>query len=564
MRTRESLISRLRSGDHPAVLIIGGGINGVGAFRDLALQGVPALLVEAGDFASGTSAAPSRLIHGGLRYLETGEAGLVRESLTERNLLLKNACHVVHPQPVWVPLNSWFRGSLSAVARFLRLTRTPGPKGGVPVKLGLMLYDQFGQAHQTMPNHRMLMAQAARREIPILSPALRGVGEYYDALITHPERLVAEIVADSEADCPASMAIPYMSAGAISQGGVTLTDQLTGEGFTVKPTAVINASGAWVDQVQAGLGFKDRMIGGTRGSHLVIRSAELARDLGDKMLYFETEDHRACLIYPMGGDRLLLGTTDLRSDDPNDKFCTEAEIDYLFRELKAILPSVTLSRRDIVFAYAGVRPLPLSKPGATGAISRDHKLVTYPPAEGRPFPVVALIGGKWTTYRVCGAQLADAVLSLIGQKRRGTTETVPIGGAAGFPFKAEDRAAYVADLARRSGLSSARCATLAARYGSRSETVALAEAVDPRAVEGMDGYSCAEIGLICRDERVSKLEDIVLRRTLMAFEGVVTRQGLKSLGATVAACLGWSDRQREDEIAATHTLLQDRHRMTIR
>ena len=159
MQTRQELLARLNAGECPPVLIIGGGINGVGTFRDLAAQGQAALLVEAGDFSSGTSSAPSRLIHGGLRYLETGEAALVRESLTERNLLLKNACHVVHPQTVWVPLDSWFRGSLMAVLRFLHLTRTPGPKGGVPVKLA-DVYDQ-NREQVTWENVSQFVKEAA-------------------------------------------------------------------------------------------------------------------------------------------------------------------------------------------------------------------------------------------------------------------------------------------------------------------------------------------------------------------------------------------------------------------
>jgi glycerol-3-phosphate dehydrogenase len=563
MRTREALLVRLREGYRPQVLIIGGGINGVGTYRDLAAQGQAALLVEAGDFASGTSSAPSRLIHGGLRYLETGEAALVRESLTERNLLLKNACHVVHPQPVWVPLDSWFRGSFMAVLRFLHLTRTPGPKGGVPVKLGLMLYDRFGHAHQTMPDHQMFRAKAARRQVPVLGPNLKAVAEYYDARITHPERLVTELIADAELDCPTAMAIPYLAAGRLQDGGVTLTDRLTGESFVVRPEVVVNASGAWVDAVQADLGFTERMIGGTRGSHLVIRSAALVRDLDGKMLYFETKDHRACLIYTIGPDRLLLGTTDLRSDDADDKFCTEAEIDYLFQELEVILPGVKLTRQDVIFAYAGVRPLPLSKPGATGAISRDHKLVDYPATAERPFHLVTLIGGKWTTYRVCGAQIADVVLKELRLTRRKSTEDLAIGGAKGFPFDPAARAGFCATLARQTGLSVPRCEVLAARYGSRAEAVAKAEAVDAGMIEGLAGYGRAEIGLICRDERVTKLEDIVLRRTLMGFEGVVTKAGLTALAQIVAPLLRWDDARLAAEVSETRKLLQERHRMTI-
>lgn len=564
MQTREALVTRLRSGEVPEVLIVGGGINGVGAYRDLAAQGIAALLVEAGDFASGTSAAPSRLIHGGLRYLETGEAALVRESLTERNLLLRNARHVVHPQICWVPLRSWMGGAVGAVLRFFRLRRTPGPKGAIPVKIGLMLYDAFGRAYQTMPNHRVLMASQARAEVTGISPGIKAVAEYYDARITHPERLVMEIVADAEADSPDSMAIPYLAAGHLSDGKVTLHDRLTGEVFHITPKVVLNASGAWVDQVHAGLGIAQRMIGGTRGSHLVLRNAQVAADLGDRMLYFETDDHRACLIYRMEGDRVLAGTTDIRSDDPDDKFCTEAEIDYIFDVLRPILPNARFDRSQIVFAFAGVRPLPLQNTSATGAISRDHRLEQFGPTKDRPFPMISLIGGKWTTYRVCGEQMADAVMRLMNRNRHTTTKDMPIGGATGLPEDRAARADWLKALSRETGLTIERCTTLASRYGGTARQVALAEQAAPLpAFRGVKGYSPAEIAFICRTERVSKLEDIVLRRTLMAFEGAVTLAGLAELAATLAPILGWDAQRCETEVAQTATLLRERHRMSI-
>ncbi|RGP35302.1 glycerol-3-phosphate dehydrogenase/oxidase [Pseudotabrizicola alkalilacus] len=564
MRDRQSLLNRLRSGEVPDILIIGGGINGVGAYRDLAAQGIPALLVEAEDFASGTSAAPSRLIHGGLRYLETGEAALVRESLTERNLLLKNAAHLVHPQKCWVPLRSLMGGAVSTVARFLKLTRTPGPKGAVPVKIGLMLYDVFGRAHQTMPDHKMFTAREARRQVPPLATDLRAVAQYYDARITHPERLVMELVADAEADCPDALAVPYVAAGKQDAGRITLHDRLTGETFEVTPKLVVNASGAWVDTVQHDLGINKRVIGGTRGSHLVVRDAQLAGHLGDRMLYFETDDHRACLIYRLEDDRLLVGTTDIRSDNPDDKTCTEAEIDYIFDVLRPILPTVRLTRAQIVFAFAGVRPLPLSSDGATGAISRDHRLDVHEPLPQRPFHLLTLVGGKWTTYRVCGEQIADMVMDKLGLTRQRSTTTLAIGGAEKLPRDTAGRAAWVQAMAQDNGLTSERCAALAQRYGSHATVVAGLEGKSAERYQAVPGYTPAEIGLICRSERVTRLTDILLRRTLMGFEGGITLQGLDEIAGTAAHELGWDQRRTSEEVAQALELLRGRHRMTIR
>ena len=225
MQSRESLIRRLRNrvASGTPVLIAGGGINGIGLFRDLALQGIPAILVEKGDFASGTTAAPSRLIHGGLRYLETGEFALVRESVIERNHLLRNAPHLVHPLPVWVPAYSWLGGAMSAVLRFFKLTRTPGAKGILVVKLGLMFFDWFGKATQVMPGHRIVPMAEARARWPGLSPKVTAVAEYYDARLTHPERLALDLIKDAERDCPEAMALPYVSLAGLKDGKAQFT-----------------------------------------------------------------------------------------------------------------------------------------------------------------------------------------------------------------------------------------------------------------------------------------------------------------------------------------------------
>ena len=372
-----------------------------------------------------------------------------------------------------------------------------------------------------------------------------------------------ELVADAEADCPDAMALPYVAAGKQVSGRITLHDRLNGEVFEIAPKLVVNASGAWVDTVQRDLGIAERVIGGTRGSHLVVRDAQLAAHLGDRMLYFETDDHRACLIYRLEGDRLLVGTTDIRSDDPNDKDCTEAEIDYIFDVLRPILPDIRLTREKIVFAFAGVRPLPLSSGGATGAISRDHRLDSYDAVPERPFPMITLVGGKWTTYRVCGEQIADAVMAKLGLTRRCSTADLAIGGAANLPRDAIERTEWLRTLAQASGLQPERCATLAQRYGSHAGVVAELEGSSAARYQDVAGYTPAEIGLICRSERVTRLTDIVLRRTLMGFEGAITLIGLEEVAETAAGELGWDDRRKAEEIADALILLRGRHRMTI-
>jgi glycerol-3-phosphate dehydrogenase len=560
MRTRSELLAQLRLLDTVDVLVIGGGINGVGVYRDLAAQGQACLLVERGDFCSGTSSAPSRLIHGGLRYLETGEFRLVRESVEERNLLLQNAPHLVKPLCTWVPLTSWSAGALSAGARFLRLLRTPGKKGGVVVKLGLMAYEWFGKANQSMPKHRMLGRATARREVPGLAPAIRAVAQYYDARITHPERLTVELVSDAERDCAASLAIPYLAVAGVADGGVQLRDTQSGELFLVRPGMVVNAAGASVDVVAGHMGIDGRLVGGTKGSHLVLHSPWLEQAIGGRMLYFETFDHRVCLVYRLEPDLFLLGTTDLRTDSPDDVLCSDEEIDYLFDVLAQVLPGVPLSREMIVFRFAGVRPLPFANDGAAGAISRDHYLQDFPATGQRPFPVLTLVGGKWTTYRSCAEMIADAVLLRLGKQRAVDTRGLKIGGGLGWPGGAAPLATLAASLAQETGIAPARAAQLAERYGGGALAIAkeIAATAD-RAVTGAAAYSVAEIACLARHERVTCLADLVLRRTLAAFGNHVNAAMMEDFSRIAAQALGWDEGRRQDELAQTWQLLRERH-----
>jgi glycerol-3-phosphate dehydrogenase len=567
MKSRAELLRSLGGDKLPDILIVGGGINAVGLYRDLAAQGVPALLVEKGDFCSGTSAAPSRLIHGGLRYLETGEFALVRESVEERNLLLHNAPHYVRPLPVWVPVTSWWAGFLAAGARFLRLTRTPGPRGALVLKLGLTVYDWFGAKYRSMPKHRMIGGKDALRQMPGLLPAVCSIGEFYDARLTNAERLTLELVGDAEADCPASLAIPYLAVAGHDGKDVLLRDEIEGGVHRVAPQIVINAAGAWIDQVDTCLGIEERLVGGTKGSHLVLDHRDLAQALGDKMIYFPTSDHRICLAYPLDERLVLIGTTDLPTEDPEDMTCSEVEIDYLFRVMKEIMPGIRLNRSQIIFRYAGVRPLPKATSGTVaGAISRDHHIRPFARTEKRPYDVLTLVGGKWTTYRACAEQIADQVLERIGKSRRVDTRSLKIGGGAGWPLEPAKQRQQVTEIARQSGLSLEHCTALADRYGAYAATVAAAIVAEgigaDRPLKTFPEYSRGEIRHLIRAERTTRLADLVLRRTQIGLLGKATPELLGELADLMALDLSWSADRRSREIAEATRLLLQRHGVT--
>jgi glycerol-3-phosphate dehydrogenase len=282
------------------------------------------------------------------------------------------------------------------------------------------------------------------------------------------------------------------------------------------------------------------------------------------MLYFETYDLRACLIYPLDEHHVLLGTTDVRTDDPEDVRCSDADIAYLFSVLKSVLPDAVVGPEDIVFTYGGVRPLPASGDSVTGAISRDHQLKEFEPTAERPFPVLTLVGGKWTTYRACATQIADAVMGRLHANRKVDTKHLPVGGGRDFPRDADGVGRLAEQIAANSGASPARARRLVDRYGSAAADFAASEQADGSlALENLPEYTTGEITRLASMERVEHLTDIVLRRTLMAFEGAASASAVRELAAIVGRALGWPEQRVGEEATACLALLRDRYRVPV-
>ncbi len=541
------------------VVIIGAGINGAGLFRDLCAQGVRCLILDKGDFGSGTSAAPSRLIHGGLKYLETGEFRLVAESTLERNLLLRNAPHLVRPLPTLIPIHSWTKGIWASLRTFFGSTTAPRSRGALLIKIGLRLYDFYGSRERQMPRHRMMGRARALSEVPALTPEIVAVGSYYDAAVAAAERLVLELVQDGVAAMPASRALNWAELGAV-RNGVLEIGTATGERETVRPKIVVNAAGPWIDAVNAQLGLETRLIGGTKGSHILLDHPELVRQLDGRMIYFEDDDGRILLVYPYHG-RALVGSTDIPAADPDSVVCDAEEIDYFMQSLRDLLPGLSFSRDQIVYAYAGIRPLPNSEGVAPGLISRDHSAPVHEPETGRPFPVVSLVGGKWTTFRGFAEEIADRLLKRLDISRRVSTRDLPIGGGKDMPRDPDARDRWIAGTAAATGVSPERAAVLLDRYGTTAEAIARHEGASGgrHPIDGAMDHDSAEIDWIVRNEQVRHLEDVVLRRTQLAVTGQLTGAGLAQVAEIAAAALGWSADRSREEREQTRRLLADRH-----
>lgn len=519
------------------LIVIGAGINGAGIARDATLRGLSVLLVDKGDVGAGTTSRSTRLVHGGLRYLEHFEVPLVRESLRERETLLHIAPHLVHPLSFLLPIYEEHK-------------RRPAL-----IRMGMMAYDALS-LDKSMERHRMLSRdEALRREPGLRAEGLRGAAAYYDAQAAYPERLALENALDARR--LGAVVLPYMRVTAVERAhdrvvGVALHDELHGIDYRARGALVVNASGPWVDEVLGEAVPHDaRLIGGTKGSHLVVepfpgapREAVYAEAVGDGRPYF---------VVPWNG-LYLIGTTDTRYDgDLDDVVATDEEIAYLIEETNRLIPGAALSADQVLYTYAGVRPLPSAPNGDEAAITRSHVIHDH---AGRDVPegeriegLLSIVGGKITTYRRLSQETVDLAVRKLGRKAdKCRTHQLPLPGGTAYPFEGFRERFRVT-----SGLPAETADRLLHIYGTRA-----AEALDfadgsPELREPFDedsGAIGAEVVFSLRTELAETLADVVARRTLV---GYGAHAGLTAIDAAAEIAVrhaGWSDERAAREVAA--------------
>ncbi|MGB3245198.1 MAG: glycerol-3-phosphate dehydrogenase/oxidase [Sulfitobacter sp.] len=549
---RQNSFDALSQDESFDVVVVGGGINGIGVYRDLALQGLRVLLVERNDFCSGCSAAPSRMIHGGLRYLENGEFELVRESLGERDALLKNAPHFVRPLPTTIPITSVFSGALNAAGSFLGRSGKPAPRGALPIKLGLTLYDWVTRKNRALPKHKFQTARATQEKWPDLMPDLRFSATYHDAWISYPERLGLEIVLDVAIENPRCVALSYAELSTTDGAAYQITDRQSGDKKQIKTKALVNATGAWLDEAISAISPQDPtqkpLVSGTKGSHLILDNPALMRALGGHMIYFENGDGRVCIIFPYLG-KVLVGSTDIRVEAASRVRCEPDEQAYILEAVGQVFPMVPIDADQIVFSYSGIRPLPRSDQDFTGRISRGHFIKRIDGA----VPQFCMVGGKWTTFRAFAEQTTDAVLNELRHSRLRDTAALAIGGGKNFPPSANDLAT---ELVKTYKISPDRADHLAQSYGTRAHEVMrfCQHYVSDQPIASTCVVSTGEIAFLTEHEFVTSLSDVVMRRTDLAITGLVSENLINRICAIVADLKGWSAAQIEAE---TQTLIAD-------
>ena len=503
--------------------VIGAGINGAGIVRDAARRGLNVVLFEKGDMCSATSWISSRLIHGGLRYLEYAEFPLVYESLHERQYLRDIAPHLVRPLRISIPI---YKGAR---------------RGPLLIRLGMLFYDLLSMGKK-LPRHRML----SRKEIVHAEPGLeadglRAAATYYDAQVAFAERLILENLLsaqDAGADIRTYCEVTGIEPGA--SNAITWTDQLSGETGTVKASVVINAGGPWVDSVLATAGASGtNLIGGTKGSHIIVSPFKGAPQ---NAFYVEAEsDGRPFFIIPWNG-QYLIGTTDIRYDGDLDRIrANDEEIRYLLSETNRVFPSAGLTVEDINYAYSGVRPLPRVKEGPESAITRKHIIMVN--REIGP-TIVSIIGGKLTTYRHLAEQAIDLVAKLLQRKLPDCSTRDPLPGA-----QANDDPAEL--LRSQTALSDAGIERVVSIYGDRAAKLAAIAAEDDGLAATLDPENtilAAEVALSIREEFPRTLSDIVFRRTMVGLRPDQGRPLYDAIAALAAAEFGWDDERSRQEL----------------
>lgn len=511
------------------LIVIGAGINGAGIARDAASRGLRVALVEKEDIASGTSSWSGRLVHGGLRYLEQGDVRLVRESLRERERLFRLAPHLVKPVPLMMPFYSENK-------------RPPWM-----IRAAMIAYDVLS-LDKTPPRHRVLSRHETLQRFPGMSPeGLDGSAIFYDGQVIWSERLCVETVLAAHADGATVFTYSAVDELVYEYGqarGVRYTDTLTGERHELRGRVVVNVAGPWVDSVLTGSGRPaKRLIGGTKGSHLVVdRFPGAPKDV----VYYESQrDGRLVLVIPWGR-YYLIGTTDIRFEgDPDKARAGTEEMEYLLTEVNRLIPGADLTPDKVLFTYSGVRPLPYVPDKSEGSVPRSHVIVDHAPGIRN---LLSIVGGKLTTYRSLAEETVNKVFRLLGRKpARCPTRDLPLPGA-----RAADLDRLGDELAAASGMSRKTVERLVELYGSRAIEVWRIGADEPDLLEPFDeatGAVGAELILAFRDEFARTLTDALVRRTMV---GMNAGQGVGSVGRAakiLANYLDWDAARVEREVA---------------
>ncbi len=505
------------------VIVIGGGIVGAGVARDTTLRGLDTLLLEKDDFGCGTTSRSTRLIHGGLRYLRQLEFGLVRQDLSEREVLMRIAPHLVHPLSFLIPVHNLFLN--------------------VSMALGVTLYDVIS-FDKTLPNHKYLSKNNTLKEEPGLNvKGLQGSYIYYDCQIPLTERLNWE-TALSAHESGATVVNHALVTGLIRDGnritGVEVKDEITGHTLKARGKIIVNAAGHWVDTVKE-IVFKDRppYLLRTKGVHIIIPQVSK-----HALVLFSPVDGRLFFVIPWEGFSLV-GTTDtVYRENLDAVYADAADVNYVLEGLHIAYPEIKVD--DVYYAYAGLRSLAL-KPGKSASdTSRSHELIDHS-RKDKLDGLVSILGGKITAYRAVARDATDLVC------RKLNVKTHCITGERALPGAPALSDGQLSQLAQANGLPLESAQNLALIYGSRSGEVLELAASDPagkRPISSGGADIVAQIWHAVKKESCLTVCDFMLRRSIVGFRKNQGTDAAPVVADEMQKLLGWSAQEKERQLEA--------------
>ena len=505
--------SRLREavGEHFDVIVVGGGINGAGIARDAAERGLSVLLLEQHDWGFGTTWRSTKLIHGGLRYLEHGELPLVFESLRERGVLLRTAPHLVRPMPFLLPA---YRDDRHSPAE---------------LRAGLTAYDLLALGGG-LPRHRsMAPAAAVATEPRLRSRGLRGAFAYWDAQVALPERLCLENVLRAREAGATALSYVRVDTIAAANGAIAAVqacDVLTDRTYEFRSSIVVNAAGPWVDELLRGARLPARRLDSTRGTHLVVRFF----DGGPRRaIYAEAaRDHRPFFVIPWRGVHLI-GTTEVRVSAPQETRPDESEVSYLMEAAHELLPSARLADADMWYAFAGIRPLPYSPAQREGAVTRRHHLIDHAPEGVRG--LYSVIGGKLSTYRSLAEQATSRLMRTLAKDDPGcSTGRMPLVPGTWPPSHDNPTEHRLWQI-----------------YGARAGAIVAAMSTDPRQAERLCPHTLdtvAQARHAVQHEGALTVADVLLRRTPTGWSRCLGLDAAPTVARVLAEHFDW---EQDDE-----------------
>ena len=526
------------------VLVVGGGITGVGVARDAALRGMNVALVERDDFASGTSSRSSRLVHGGLRYLEHGHLHLVFESSLERRRLLELAPHLVRPLEFIWPV---YEGA-----------RVPRWKLGA----GLFLYDLLALFRNVAPHRRLDPDEVLAREPRLRAEDLTGGASYFDAATDDARLTLATALGAHEAGATVAnhAGVRRLLVTRGRTGGAIVADSIGGSEVSVRARIVVNAAGPWSDEIRRLAEPSARAtLRGTKGVHVTVPRDRIGNH--NALTLLSPVDGRVMFLLP-GDTHAVIGTTDTETDaSPDDVRASRDDVDYLLRTANHFFPAASLTAEDVVCAWAGIRPLVAGRFGTdAAAASREHEITVSERG------VVSVSGGKLTTYRAMSAEVVDVVERELGRVATPSeTARVPLPGGDFDSFEQEvERALRTLGGSVTSGMTGVaeHAEQLVRAYGSRWKAVWAPVRDDPSLAEPLVAglpYMRAEVAYAVSDEMAVTLADALVRRTHVAFESRDHGRGAAPIAADIAGeRLGWDLVARQRAVTAfereTHRL----------